>query len=405
MPKSIQSLLLTRLSMLLAAVVALWTVAPAASAKSFTDVPKSHWAYAAISSVTAKGSSGDYILNDYGSVFRPNKALLKSEMARALVIAAGRQSMAYTPVEIADVAPNHPSYASIQRALSMRLMGLDKNRNFLPGSAVRASSAEMIMVRWLKMRYPAHNWALLTNLSGKRWQPNPGWSVAVPSYLPAVVASRQLQLRVNHPSASDGLELTPRQAITRADAASMLQRGFDAGSSYGLYGLASYAQVTFPALSDRQKEITSLALKYIGYPYVWGGEYPTKDSPYGAQASGGFDCSGFAFYVMKMRFGYPLTVNERTGSAMAKNAKPRITRSGLKNGDLIFFGYNGPSSTVASIFHVGLYLGNGWFVHSTGSSDGVTIASLNASTYWKTNFAWGRRLLKPSELVLPSPAQ
>ncbi len=40
-------------------------------------------------------------------------------------------------------------------------------------------------------------------------------------------------------------------------------------------------------------------------------------------------------------------------------------------GDLIFFGPNGPKSTAASIYHAALYLGNGWFIQSTGSLDGV----------------------------------
>jgi hypothetical protein len=89
---------------------------------------------------------------------------------------------------------------------------------------------------------------------------------------------------------------------------------------------------------------------------------------------------------------------------MAARAKPRITRSRLKCGDLIFFGPKGPSSSIESIYHAALYLGGGWFIHSTGSSDGVTLASLNTSSYWKGAFAWGRRLLTPAELVLPSPS-
>jgi len=80
-------------------------------------------------------------------------------------------------------------------------------------------------------------------------------------------------------------------------------------------------------------------------------------------------------------------------------AKPRITRANLKCGDLIFFGPQGPRSAVGSIYHAGLYLGHGWFIHSTGSSDGVTLASLASSSYYKTYFAWGRRVLKASELA------
>ena len=106
---------------------------------------------------------------------------------------------------------------------------------------------------------------------------------------------------------------------------------------------------------------------------------------------------------MKMHFEYPITVNERGAHDMAERAKPRITRKQLQSGDLIFFGPKGPKSSVESIYHAGLYLGNGWFIHSTGSTDGVTLSSLDSSSYYKTYFAWGRRVLKPSEL--PAAAQ
>ncbi len=88
---------------------------------------------------------------------------------------------------------------------------------------------------------------------------------------------------------------------------------------------------------------------------------------------------------------------------MAAAAKPRITRSQLKCGDLIF-GPNGPSSSVGSIYHAALYLGNGWFIQSTGSTDGVSLASLNLSDYYKTNFAWGRRVLTKAEIAIPTPS-
>ena len=145
-------------------------------------------------------------------------------------------------------------------------------------------------------------------------------------------------------------------------------------SSWQVAASPSTTSVVLPTLTDRQKQIVAFALEYIGYPYVWGGEYPGKDSPYGKQAHGGFDCSGFDWWVMKMHFGY--MINERTAADMAGAAKPRIKRAKLVPGDLIFFGPNGSTSTVASIYHAALYLGNGWFIQSTGSLDGVGLSSL-----------------------------
>jgi len=383
---------------------ALAALAVPALAKSYGDVRKSHWAYAYISSVTNRSVDGHRLLDDFAPSFKPERAITRELLARSIVLASGHYGERITPVEINDVPKGHRYYTVIQMAVRQGYMSLDRNGNFLPTAKVTAAKAERVMTRWLQERYSSSNWSLLGTLLPSRWQPNPDWKTGARSYLPAAVASRQLQLRYNHPAAGDGHEVTPAQPIDRAEIAYMFYRAYRVAGEWMLYGLADYENVTFPTLSDRQKQVVKYALKYIGYPYIWGGEYPTKNSPYGYQKAGGFDCSGFVFYVMKMHFGYGLTVNERGAHDMAQRAKPRITRKRLKCGDLIFFGPKGPSSSVTSIYHAGLYLGRGWFIHSTGSSDGVTLASLNTSSYWKAAFAWGRRLLKPSELVVSSPS-
>jgi cell wall-associated NlpC family hydrolase len=382
----------------LCAVASAAAAAPRARAQSFTDVPKSHWAHDAVVAVTQRGPAGHKILDDYGELFKPERSITREQLARSLALASGNYGENVKGVAISDMAKDDPYYDVIQVALRHGYMSLDKDGAFRPQDPVRASQAEVAIVRWLKQRYSSSDWTLLASLKPSRWQPNEGWKTDAPAYLPYVVASRQLQLRYNHPTQADGHEVTPDQAIDRAEVAYMFWRAYAVGGEWMLYGLADYKQIAFPPLSERQKQIARFALKFVGYPYIWAGEYPTKDSPYGTQKSGGFDCSGFAFYVMKMHFDYPITVNERGGSDMAKRAKPRITRKKLQCGDLIFFGYDGPKSSLGSIYHVGLYLGNGWFIHSTGSTDGVTLSSLDSSSYYKQYFAWGRRLLKPSEL-------
>jgi cell wall-associated NlpC family hydrolase len=387
----------------LAATTTLALAAPAL-ARSYSDVPKSHWAYSAISSVTSRAVDGHRLLDDYTGLFRPERPITRELLARSVVLASGHYGEKITPVAVADVPKGYRYYSVIQMAVKQGYMSVDKAGAFRPTENVTAAGAETVMVRWLKERYPSYNWSLLTMLDPSRWRPNPGWSTGAPSYLAAIVTSRQLELRYNHPTGDDDHEALPAEPIDRAEIAYMLDRAFKVGSSWQLYGLAGFADVTFPALSDRQKQITRFALKWVGYPYIWAGEYPTPNSPYGTQKAGGFDCSGFVFYVMKMHFGYPITVNERGAHDMAARAKPRVTREKLKCGDLIFFGPKGPGSSVGSIYHAGLYLGKGWFIHSTGSSDGVTLASLNDSSYWKAAFAWGRRVLTDAELVTPSPS-
>jgi cell wall-associated NlpC family hydrolase len=396
----LHSLTLTALIVASAAALA----APALG-KAYSDVPKSHWAYSSISSVTNRTADGHRLLDDYAALFRPERAITRELLARSIVLASGHYGERITPVAIADVPKGYRYYTVIQMAVHQGYMAVDKAGNFRPGEKVTTATAETVMVRWLKERYSSFDWSLLGTLVPSRWRPNLGWSTGAPSYLPAIVASRQLELRYNHSMDGDAHESLPREPIDRAEIAYMFDRAYKVASGWQLYGLAGFKDITFPDLSDRQKEVARFALKWIGYPYVWAGEYPTTASPYGTQKSGGFDCSGFVFYVMKMHFGYDsITVNQRGASDMAAAAKPRITRDKLKCGDLIFFGGNGPASSVGSIYHAGLYLGKGWFIHSTGSSDGVTLASLNNSSYYKANFAWGRRVLSAAELILPTPS-
>jgi cell wall-associated NlpC family hydrolase len=392
------------LAALLLAVAVAAVAAPGSRAKSYTDVSKSHWAHAYIASVTERSASGHRLLDDYGTLFKPEAPITRELLARSLVLASGHYLDKIAPVAIKDVSPSHRYYRVIQMAVHRGYMSLNGAGEFNPDAAVRASTAEASMVRWLKERYATYDWTLLASLAPSRWEPVAGWKTGAPSYLPSIIASRELELRFNHSDSADRHEVTPAQPIDRAEVAYMFWRAYRVSGEWMLYGLQSYKSVTFPALSDRQKQIVSFSLKYIGYPYIWGGEFPTRNSPYGYQKAGGFDCSGFVFYVMKMHFGYGITVNERGAHDMAARAKPRITRAKLKCGDLIFFGPKGPRSTVASIYHAGLYLGHGWFIQSTGSSDGVTLASLDSSSYYKTYFAWGRRVLKASELVVAKTA-
>ena len=372
-----------------------------AMGQTFDDVGSRHWARSAIDWVTDRGTPDARLLDDYGPLFKPGKAISRAQLARALAIVSGHRGESVPEVEIPDMTPEkNRCYADAQVALHYGFLGLiskDGKRGFYPGRAVAAATAEAAVVRWLAQAYPATDWTMLTALKSHRWEPLPGWKPSLPSYFATTIAARQLQLRYDHPAGSDRRELTPRQNISRAEVAYLLRQAHSVSSR--LYGIAKYADLTLPPLSTRQRQIISYAFRYIGYPYVWAGEWPTKSSPYGPQAAGGFDCSGFTFYVMQCHFGY--AVRGRGAGDQARLAKPRLTRGRLLPGDLIFFGTEGARSTVAQIYHAALYMGNGWFVHSTGSSDGVTIASLDDpyNTYWKTSFAWGRRVLKSSQLA------
>ena len=110
------------------------------------------------------------------------------------------------------------------------------------------------------------------------------------------MAARLLGLRANHPAALDGLELLPGDAATRADAAYSAARVLSAGEE----GLSAALEAEIPALpvvTAWQRRILRTAVRFIGYPYVWGGTSEAPDAPAGIPVRGGFDCSGFVWRV------------------------------------------------------------------------------------------------------------
>ncbi len=117
------------------------------------------------------------------------------------------------------------------------------------------------------------------------------------------------------------------------------------------------------------KKLADYATALVGCPYVYGGT-----------STSGFDCSGFTQYCARNN---GITIN-RTATAQLKNGE-YVERSDLQPGDLVFFGYGSSAS------HVGIYIGDGNFVHAQNSSTGVVITSLS-QTYYDSRYLTARRI-------------
>jgi len=366
-----------------------------ADARSYRDVPKSHWARKYVSWVTDQRVDGKRLMHDHGRRFRPGRPITRAELCRVLVRTAGKQQMRFRHRDIPDVPRYHPYYRDIQIALKLRLLGLYRD-GFRPEQVPRLWQFHRAAVKTVRLRFPDQDWRMLQTLDGRRWEPNPGWRVRAPKYLSYEIAARYLGLRYNHPAVDDRLELTPRDLVRRDEAAFTVYQILRL-PTWRVWSLRTFNDVSLPRLSSRQRQIVRFAVRWVGYPHVYGGEFPRVDSPYGRQAHGGFDCSGFDWWVMKMKFGYRIPVVQRSAAQMAAGASRRIRRSRLKACDLIFFGPNGRRSPASSSYHAALYLGNGWFIHS--SSAGVSLASIRWRGWdWNTDLMWGRRLLTRSQL-------
>jgi peptidoglycan endopeptidase LytE len=144
-----------------------------------------------------------------------------------------------------------------------------------------------------------------------------------------------------------------------------------ANTAYVTVGKGSIGQAssTSTSPSNSSANVVSYAEKYEGMPYVWGSSNP---------ANGGFDCSGFIYYVFKNN-GYSIS---RLSAAGYWNQVERV--SSPQTGDLVFF----QGTYEAGPSHVGIYVGSNNFISAT--SDGIEIASLSNS-YWHQHFlGYGR---------------
>ena len=131
--------------------------------------------------------------------------------------------------------------------------------------------------------------------------------------------------------------------------------------------------VVEPADPARANAILMRAISLVGTPYRYGGNTP----------EGGFDCSGLVNYVFRDMLDLALP---RTSRDLASSRGPRIAPARLASGDLVFFGSDGEVS------HVGIYVGEGRFVHAPASGGTVRLDRLDGA-WWRDHYTGARRLL------------
>ena len=211
--------------------------------------------------------------------------------------------------------------------------------------------------------------------------------------------ARLLGLRLNHPAADESLERLPNDPAPRAEAAYSLAKVL-ALDPARVAALVRQAQaLSFPTLDALQTEVVSRGLRLVGFPYVWAGTSEKAQRVWSAKgaavpAPGGFDCSGLVWRVYRLEPfvtapSLSSVIVGRTTYQMSGEVKPalRIAAADLAPGDVMFFGSKGPKSKPAQVGHTGIYVGGGWFVHSSGA--GVTLQPFEG--WYAKTFAWGRR--------------
>ena len=138
-------------------------------------------------------------------------------------------------------------------------------------------------------------------------------------------------------------------------------------------GLVAKLGDTIHQATDRAAELVMTAMGSLGVPYRLGG----------TSAETGFDCSGFVRAMYQQTVGLMLP---RTAAEQAK-ATSKIDKAELQPGDLVFF-----NTLRRRHSHVGIYMGDGKFIHSPRSGAHVRVENMNVS-YWNKRFDGARRVL------------
>ncbi|WBY01848.1 C40 family peptidase [Ramlibacter tataouinensis] len=145
-------------------------------------------------------------------------------------------------------------------------------------------------------------------------------------------------------------------------------------------GVLSRLDAVRERITDTTSELVVTAMGFLGVPYRRGGN----------SADTGFDCSGFvkAMYEQTVGLVLPRKADQQAAATQA------IDKQDLRPGDLVFF------NTMRRAFsHVGIYVGDGKFIHSPKPGAEVRLESMNGS-YWQRRFDGARRVL----VAQPSPA-
>ena len=137
-------------------------------------------------------------------------------------------------------------------------------------------------------------------------------------------------------------------------------------------GLLTQIDQVRQSVSDRASELVVNAMGFLGVPYRRGGQ----------SAETGFDCSGFVRAMYEQSIGLMLPRRAAQQAAATQD----IDRNDLRPGDLVFF------NTMRRAFsHVGIYVGEGKFIHSPKPGAGVRVESLSVA-YWNRRFDGARRV-------------
>jgi len=338
---------------------ALRTAAAQASFNDIADQP------AEIQQAVAYAVEKGYMQGYEDGGFHPAQATSRIECARALVTVFGKAGEGTDPsITFTDLPASDPSFKWANLAVKHGYLERLPDGSFAPNQGVLFERVAQAATVGMELSDVAAN---VNQLTG-----------GAPPYGGAMTVFMDLRLKYRYS------KVWPGQSYPRGEMAFTLYRMDNVESWRPWYVRASFtpANCRLPEATAEQFQAVSFGFERLGCPYVYGGE---------RESEGGFDCSGFVYNTLSIRLGYPMM---RVADDQARdNRYLYVSRGALEPGDAIFFYEEADATPSSYIGHAGMYVGNGLFIHSTGSNGGVSIDCLDNNDYWGTHFAWGRRVV------------
>ena len=309
--------------------------------------------------------------------------------SRALIRAFGVGLQPGASVSFADLSSDDRFFGFAGAAVTAGWMATDEDGSFRPDDPITTRELHRAIV-------VATGFGDLA-ASADALHMSDGTPITTPKDFGTLLIGMRIGLRYNHEHES--LDVGPDDPLSRAEVAWPLFRA--ATLPPRLHdSLSSYAAMTLPNFTPKMQHVVSFAARYVGYPYVSGGEWnePTS-SAYccGHQPVGGFDCSGLVWWVLKRAVpGWDPTpprdyagwdLPQRTSASMAEAGK-RVRWADLRPGDLLFYDANDNGS----VDHVDMFIGDGWAIDSGGSNAGVTLTFV-WGTWYQDHFVRARRVM------------
>lgn len=229
-----------------------------------------------------------------------------------------------------------------------------------------------------------------------------GWDPDVPGYFGYEILAREMGLRRDRATTEEWAEASAGDRMRQADIVYAVYRAKTSPNTWAAEELEGFRLRNY---GHKLRRVVRFAFRQVGKPYYWSGEWPKKTPagyPYGAQSHGGFDCSGFVWYVLRRKESIWSPVrkyrgwrlDQRSSSDMGGAAPKRISYKRLRPGDVMLFSSSGRTASASSIYHAGIYLGRGWMIDSAGGQAGVSLSRVGGDSWWRGQFAWGRRVIK-----------